>query len=85
MLKILSDPIINQTIIGSCVQINRSFQLPGFNYASGFVVFDQFAIKSIQNKQNLNFFGKPSTQNLGLTLLRQQDKVKVGIVQKLLS
>ncbi len=49
MLKILSDPIINQAI-DSSVQINISLQ-----FCFSISCFYQFATKSIQNKQNLEF------------------------------
>ncbi len=61
MLKILSDPIIIQTI-GSSMQINKC------KSALGFLVFYQFAFKSIQNKQNLTFYQILSTKSGNSTL-----------------
>ena len=52
MMKILSDPIINQAI-GS--PVNKLVLAKPCNSASGLLVFYQFATNSIQNNQNLNF------------------------------
>ncbi len=65
LLNILWDPIINHTI-GSSAKIKKSLQL----WSSGFLVFNHFATKSIQNNQNIAFLvdSPYPHQNLGIPL-----------------
>ncbi len=62
MLKILSDPIINQTI-GSSVKLNRSSQLC-IRISSFSSVYHQINKKNLKSK----IFFRPSIQNLGIAL-----------------
>ena len=66
MFKIISDPIINNTI-GSSAKINT--KISPCNSVSVFLAFYDFVTKSIQNNQNLKFSSdSPNKINLGIAL-----------------
>ncbi len=79
MLKILSDPIINQ-IIGSSVQINRSL-----HFCFRIFCFLSVTTKSMQNNQNLKFSADTKSGKSILTLFCRSERFTIHLLYTLAS